>query len=875
MRRFLSAAVAMILLLPCLCTGAPAESEPAKLTVDGFNVTRGADTVIIYTGAGTTGTNQWGYEVCVDVGGRVIAAGGNDSAIPQGGFVISGHGKGAAALRGCARVGMHARYFEKTSLLFIGEGFIPPFYSMEYGFTAMNAPRAADTVIVYTGKGTTKTNAWGYEVRVDKNGKVLSTGGNDSAIPEGGFVLSGHGDGASLLRSVIFDGLIISYNSERLVFTTEYSAESMIYGIESRLGRLKAELDGLKDSFALEDGSAFDEYDALCAEVEAQVSRFRGGDIDALAAAEYFEKASASADSISAKYCESVPFEYRGVWLRPTETTRAAVHETVAALADMGVNLVCVETQYDCGTIFPVPADSLIGHHPAFGGFDALRAYIEECHAFGIELHCWMPVYYVGSATSANAKNGVYAKRPDLFLKNQNNSHLDDEGGSFLMLDPANEEATRFLLRLYEYLLLNYDIDCLQLDYIRYPGSGALDWGYFGPAADAFRAKYGFAPTYNKNAAWWYDWCMMRCGYVTGFVRRVRALIDEKAPGVLLSADVFSSLSTGRTTIYQDTGTWVREGLLDLLHPMTYGPTAVQANLRDFVGLCRGKCALAMGVGAFMGEVDPDVIYDQIAVLRGEGLFGSVTFESRAFFSKACAEKIAEGLYRDRAPSPLRDPEGAAEAGGKFFETRITRAFEAGEYSGAEKTALLDSLAAAEKAISAGNGVKEAEAFKALVLSSGGEKAARTFAASADMFVTCAKLASRAKPESGGYIYIGEKTTAEGLGEYITNAEGGISVAPASEYVGTGCVITVRGAAPAGKPTVYTVIVPGDVNGDGEINAADYAMVKRTFLGSYTLSGDFLTAAKVSGGGTLSALDYAMIKRHALGTYTITRVESD
>ena len=63
--------------------------------------------------------------------------------------------------------------------------------------------------------------------------------------------------------------------------------------------------------------------------------------------------------------------------------------------------------------------------------------------------------------------------------------------------------------------------------------------------------------------------------------------------------------------------------------------------------------------------------------------------------------------------------------------------------------------------------------------------------------------------------------------------------------------------------------VPGDVTGDGAVNALDYAMLKRSVLGTYELAEDRLAAADVNGDGAIDALDYAMVKRHVLGTYVI------
>ncbi len=81
--------------------------------------------------------------------------------------------------------------------------------------------------------------------------------------------------------------------------------------------------------------------------------------------------------------------------------------------------------------------------------------------------------------------------------------------------------------------------------------------------------------------------------------------------------------------------------------------------------------------------------------------------------------------------------------------------------------------------------------------------------------------------------------------------------------VGTGTVIT------ADNGDTAAAVVMGDVNGDGKIDSTDYLYVKRAFLGTYDLSGDYLLAADVSGRRELSIVDYLIIKRVALGTYTL------
>lgn len=60
------------------------------LQANALNDVRYSEKLVIYDREGTnTGTNGYGYEVCVDADGRIASVGSNNSIVPQGGYVIS------------------------------------------------------------------------------------------------------------------------------------------------------------------------------------------------------------------------------------------------------------------------------------------------------------------------------------------------------------------------------------------------------------------------------------------------------------------------------------------------------------------------------------------------------------------------------------------------------------------------------------------------------------------------------------------------------------------------------------------------------------------------------------------------------------------
>ena len=87
-------------------------------------------------------------------------------------------------------------------------------------------------------------------------------------------------------------------------------------------------------------------------------------------------------------------------------------------------------------------------------------------------------------------------------------------------------------------------------------------------------------------------------------------------------------------------------------------------------------------------------------------------------------------------------------------------------------------------------------------------------------------------------------------------------------YVGTGCTVYYANGS------ACTVLVKGDTDGSGTADATDYLIAKRTYLGTYVVSGLYYRAACIMGGDTLSVVDLLMLKRHVLGTadiYTVAK----
>ena len=67
---------------------------------------------------------------------------------------------------------------------------------------------------------------------------------------------------------------------------------------------------------------------------------------------------------------------------------------------------------------------------------------------------------------------------------------------------------------------------------------------------------------------------------------------------------------------------------------------------------------------------------------------------------------------------------------------------------------------------------------------------------------------------------------------------------------------------------IRNVLRPGDVNGDGTVNAKDVTVLRRYVAGGYGVTVD-AQIADVSGDGTVNAKDVTVLRRYVAGGYGV------
>ncbi len=96
----------------------------------------------------------------------------------------------------------------------------------------------------------------------------------------------------------------------------------------------------------------------------------------------------------------------------------------------------------------------------------------------------------------------------------------------------------------------------------------------------------------------------------------------------------------------------------------------------------------------------------------------------------------------------------------------------------------------------------------------------------------------------------------------------GSAITDLTSIVATGMTIKITAN---GTTDIFTILIYGDANGDGVINAIDLLMVRRHILGTYTLKTVYYNAGDTNKDGEINAVDLLMVRRHILETYTIVQ----
>lgn len=111
------------------------------------------------------------------------------------------------------------------------------------------------------------------------------------------------------------------------------------------------------------------------------------------------------------------------------------------------------------------------------------------------------------------------------------------------------------------------------------------------------------------------------------------------------------------------------------------------------------------------------------------------------------------------------------------------------------------------------------------------------------------------------------KTANNALTVTAKSADGAVTFAP-TDRLGTGNVITITDGTTTEN---YRLVIKGDANGDGAINAVDYVSIRNHIMESSLLSSYYKLAADIDKNNSISSIDYINVRNYIMGNANLIK----
>lgn len=372
--------------------------------------------------------------------------------------------------------------------------------------------------------------------------------------------------------------------------------------------------------------------------------------------------------------------EWRGYWVdafNPGIYDAAQVSELVADAQEVGANALIVQVgrRYDCfcnDALLP-RTDASIDPAP----YDPLAEVIDQAHAVGIEVHAWVNATTLWnsatpprSAEHAYNQHGPGAEGRDRWL----NKRVDgvEQIGANVWVDPAHPDAVDYFTDAIASIVESYDVDGVNLDYIRYPDHSAVEtqneWGYSAVSLARFAEHSGRTDVPEPDDEEFSDW---RRDQVSALVRKVYVRMYEIDPQARLSIDGitygFGPASHGgfegtRTyaNVAQDWRSWLDEGIVDTVTAMNYkrnwNPDQARmfSEWNDALIDYRADRHVVNGPALYLNEVEDSVAQAQETRDAGFDGWSGYSYANASLTANGTSDRAVKDAERAELAAALR-----------------------------------------------------------------------------------------------------------------------------------------------------------------------------------------------------------------------------
>lgn len=255
-----------------------------------------------------------------------------------------------------------------------------------------------------------------------------------------------------------------------------------------------------------------------------------------------------------------------GAYMSMRDISPEAIDALLKEASESGIQFVIPHAKSTSGTAF-YESDIIPEARP--GASKALGLVVEIAHKYGLKVYPWICVNSDGGEQSFSSTLEVH---PDWCVVNINGKRAG-------YIDPSCKEARAYVCSIVREIVSKYDIDGINLDYVRYPSGKNC---FCERCIRLFKEATGYDARDANNAPpgtdKWRKWRAWRMKQINLEMEEIRRTVDEVKPGLPISSYVWGVHTYGAGyQICQDWKTWIRRGFLDWINPSGY-----VYNIEDF-----------------------------------------------------------------------------------------------------------------------------------------------------------------------------------------------------------------------------------------------------------------------------------------------------
>lgn len=267
----------------------------------------------------------------------------------------------------------------------------------------------------------------------------------------------------------------------------------------------------------------------------------------------------------------------RAVYIRPEPLNKESIAEYMRNIRSWGAREVFIEAAYhnralNHSEIFPVRDKEI----------DWFEKLVREAKKNDLDVHAWIKVCYWVHTEEAMKDFDLLMNNPEWIDLNRKGEYLSDSGTyeeqHFIYVNPA-VPGVRQAIHSYVEELMQYDIDGISIDYIRFKAcrpDPQYWYGFNEYSMAQFKEETGINPLEietdihpDSDFMQWVSYNERVLAEMVGGIASIIGRINEQmGKDVILSASPFTGYQSGHDSKMQNWQLWDDEGYIDLWLPM-------------------------------------------------------------------------------------------------------------------------------------------------------------------------------------------------------------------------------------------------------------------------------------------------------------------